>query len=211
MVRLAGPGAHSIGNQIARAPVWSVQAQESPLPHPPDHAAFERLVMVHLDAGYNLARWLTHDASDAQDVVQDACLRAMKYMDSLHADDGRAWFLTIVRRAFYDWLARNRPALLVHDPESAIDALADEADNPEQALARKIERLALAEAVAALPLPFREVIILRELEDLSYKEIARIADVTLGTVMSRLSRARRLLQASVALRGLGASSAGDGA
>ena len=78
----------------------------------PDHAAFERLVMVHLDAGYNLARWLTHDVRDAEDVVQDACLRAMKYMDTLHAEDGRAWFLTIVRRAFYDWLARNRPSAL---------------------------------------------------------------------------------------------------
>jgi RNA polymerase sigma-70 factor (ECF subfamily) len=177
----------------------------------PDHAAFERLVMVHLDAGYNLARWLTHDVRDAEDVVQDACLRAMKYMDTLHAEDGRAWFLTIVRRAFYDWLARNRPALLVRDDESAIEALADEADNPEQALARKSERLALAEAVAALPLPFREVIVLRELEDLSYKEIARIADVPVGTVMSRLSRARRLLQGAAALRGFEASGTGGDA
>jgi len=107
-----------------------------------------------------------------------------------------------VRRAFYDWLARNRPALLLHDDESAIDALADEADGPEQALVRKTERLALVEAVAALPLIFREVIVLRELEQLSYKEIARIAEVPIGTVMSRLSRARRLLQASAPLRAL---------
>jgi len=85
----------------------------------PDHAAFERLVMVHLDAGHNLARWLTRDASDAEDVVQDACLRAMKYMGTLHAQDGRAWFLTIVRRAFYDWLARNRPALLANERQFA--------------------------------------------------------------------------------------------
>ena len=174
----------------------------------PDHAAFERLVMVHLDAGYNLARWLTHDARDAEDVVQDACLRAMKYMETLHAQDGRAWFLTIVRRAFYDWLTRNRPALLVRDDEAALETLADEADNPEQILMRKTERLALAEAVAALPLPFREVIVLRELEDLSYKEIARIADVPVGTVMSRLSRARRLLQGAAVLRGIGTAGAG---
>jgi len=167
--------------------------------------------MVHLDAGYNLARWLTHDARDAEDVVQDACLRAMKYMGTLHAEDGRAWFLTIVRRAFYDWLAHNRPALLVRDDESALEGLADEADNPEQALSRKTRRLALAEAVAALPLPFREVIVLRELEDLSYKEIARIADVPVGTVMSRLSRARRLLQASATLRGFDASATEGGA
>jgi len=177
----------------------------------PDHAAFERLVMVHLDAGHNLARWLTRDASDAEDVVQDACLRAMKYMGTLHAQDGRAWFLTIVRRAFYDWLARNRPALLARDDESAFESLADEADNPEQALMHKTERLALAEAVAALPLPFREVIVLRELEDLSYKEIARIADIPVGTVMSRLSRARRLLQGAAALRGFDSTGAGGDA
>ena len=166
----------------------------------PEHADFESLVLVHLDAGYNLARWLAHDACDAEDVVQDACLRAMKYIGSLHGESGRAWFLSIVRRAFYDWLARNRPALLLRDDESAVEALADESDGPEQALARKTERLALAAAVAALPLPFREVIVLRELEELSYKEIAFIADVPIGTVMSRLSRARRLLQGSASLR-----------
>ena len=175
----------------------------------PEHADFERLVLVHLDAGYNLARWLTHDAQDADDVVQDACLRAMKYMASLQGVDGRAWFLTIVRRAFYDWLARNRPALMLRDDESAIEALADEADGPEQALLRKTERLALAEAVAALPLPFREVIVLRELEELSYKEIARIADLPIGTVMSRLSRARRMLQGSVSLHSLPGPAQGE--
>jgi RNA polymerase sigma-70 factor (ECF subfamily) len=175
---------------------------------PPGHADFERRVLVHLDAGYNLARWLAHDARDAEDVVQDACVRAMKYMGTLHAEDGRAWFLSIVRRAFYDWIASNRPALLVRDDDSAIEALADEADNPEQALARKTERLALADAVAALPLPFREVIVLRELEELSYKEIARIADVPVGTVMSRLSRARRLLQGSLRLHASAAAAPG---
>jgi RNA polymerase sigma-70 factor (ECF subfamily) len=165
-----------------------------------EHADFQRLVMVHLDAGYNLARWLARDPQDAQDVLQDACLRAMKYVGSLHGDDGRSWFLTIVRRAFYDWLAHNRPALAMRADEIDLDGLADEADGPEQALLHKAERLALTEAVAALPLPFREVIVLRELEELSYKEIARIADVPIGTVMSRLSRARRLLQVSARLR-----------
>ena len=174
----------------------------------PRHADFERLVLVHLDAGYNLARWLAHDPQDAEDVVQDACLRAMKYIGSLQGEDGRAWFLTIVRRAFYDWLARNRPALLLRDDESVLDALADESDGPEQALEHKTRRLALAEAVAALPMIFREVIVLRELEDLSYKEIACIAEVPVGTVMSRLSRARRLLQVSAALRSLDAAAEG---
>ena len=177
----------------------------------PLHADFERRVLVHLDVGFNLARWLVHDPRDAEDVVQDACLRAMKYIGSLQGDDGRAWFLTIVRRAFYDWLARNRPALLVRDDEAAAETMPDTADNPEQALSRKIELRALAEAVAALPLPFREVIVLRELEELSYKEIARIADVPIGTVMSRLSRARRLLQQAEGLRPSAQSGEGAGA
>ena len=165
----------------------------------PEHTEFEQHVMVHLDAGYNLARWLTHDAHDADDVVQEACVRAMKYIHSMKGVDGRAWFLTIVRRAFYDWLARNRPAVLVHD-EQWIESAADEADGPEAAFARKNLQRTLAEAVAQLPLVFREVIVLRELEELSYKEIARIVDVPMGTVMSRLARARRLLQAALSLQ-----------
>ena len=173
----------------------------------PEHPHFEQFVMVHLDAGYNLARWLTHDPQDAEDVVQDACVRALKYITSLQGD-GRAWFLTIVRRAFYDWLARNRPAALVWDEQTVVAAV-DSADGPEQALARKTNGLALADAVAQLPLPFREVIVLRELEELSYKDIARIADIPIGTVMSRLARARRMLQGSAALRSVVASPSGS--
>jgi RNA polymerase sigma-70 factor (ECF subfamily) len=157
------------------------------------HAEFQRLVMAHLDAGYNLARWLAQDPSDAEDVVQDACMRAMKYIGSMRGDDARAWFLSIVRHAFYDWLARNRPAAVVRD-DAALEALVDEADGPEASLARKGERLAMAAAVARLPLPYREVIVLRELEELSYKQIAVVAQVPLGTVMSRLARARRQLR-----------------
>jgi RNA polymerase sigma-70 factor (ECF subfamily) len=149
--------------------------------------------MAHLDAGYNLARWLAQDASDAEDVVQDACVRAMKYIGSMRGDDGRAWFLSIVRHAFYDWLARNRPAAIVRD-DAALEAAVDEADGPEATLARKGERLAMAAAVARLSLPFREVIVLRELEELSYKEIAAIAQIPVGTVMSRLARARQQLR-----------------
>ena len=167
-----------------------------------EHADFERLVMAHLDAGYNLARWLARDAQDAEDVVQDACLRAMRYMGSLKGQDGRSWFLTIVRHAFYDWLARNRPAHALRADEADMDALIDEADGPEEMLQQKTERVALADAVAALPLSFREALVLREIEDLSYKEIAHITGVPIGTVMSRLARGRRLLQASVTLRAL---------
>ncbi len=158
------------------------------------HQDFSRLVLIHLDAGYNLARWLAQDAHAAEDVVQDACLRAMKYIAALRGDDARAWFLSIVRHAYYDWLAQHRPAWLLRDDEALLAQVADAADGPEQALVRKTERLALADAVAALPLALREVIVLRELEALSYKQIAQITDVPIGTVMSRLSRARRQLQ-----------------
>jgi RNA polymerase sigma-70 factor (ECF subfamily) len=174
-----------------------------------NHARFEQLVMPHLGAGYNLARWLARDASDAEDIVQDACLRAMKYIDSLNRADARAWFLTIVRNAFYDWCGRNRPAEIARDDGRAIDAAIDhDAIDPEQAAMRRSDTKVLADAVAELPLAFREVLILREMEDLSYKEIARIADIPIGTVMSRLARARALLQGSPRLRAIAERTSG---
>jgi RNA polymerase sigma-70 factor (ECF subfamily) len=168
-----------------------------------DHTRFEELVLPHLDAAYNLARWLTRDVNDAEDVVQDACVRALKYVGSLKGDDARAWFLTIVRHAFYDWCKRNRPAEIARDDGTAIDMAVDPlAVDPEQALLRNAEGKALVDAVGALPLAYREVLILRELEELSYKEIARIADIPVGTVMSRLARARGLLQRSPLLHAM---------
>ena len=162
-----------------------------------DHSRFEELVLPHLNAAYNLARWLTRDVNDAEDIVQEACMRAMKYVGSLTGDDARAWFLTIVRHAFYDWCKRNRPAEIARDDGSAIDQAVDPAAvDPEQASLRAAESKALADAIAALPLAYREVLILRELEELSYKEIARVAEIPVGTVMSRLARARGLLQRS---------------
>jgi len=161
------------------------------------HKRFEALVLPHLDAGYNLARWMARNVDDAEDVVQDACVRALKYVGSLRDDDARAWFLTIVRHAFYDWCKRNRPAEIAKDDGTAIDmAVDDSAVGPEQAAQRSSESRLLADAMAELPLAFREVLVLRELEELSYKEIARIADIPIGTVMSRLARARSLLQRS---------------
>jgi RNA polymerase sigma-70 factor (ECF subfamily) len=162
-----------------------------------DPTRFDALVLPHLDAAYNLARWLTRDTHDAEDVVQDACMRALKYIGSLEGGDARGWFLKIVRNAFYDWLGRNRPAEVVSDENEAVDAAVDPvAISPEQAAMRKAELRMLADAVAELPLQYREVLILRELEELSYKEIARVADIPVGTVMSRLARARDLLQRS---------------
>jgi len=171
---------------------------------------FEELVLPHLDAAYNLARWLTRDPHDADDVVQDACVRALKYLGSLHGSDARAWFLTIVRHAFYDWLGRNRPAEIIADDGTAIDNAVDHAGaTPEQMALRNDQTQALADAVAALPLQFREVLVLRELEDLSYKEIARVADVPIGTVMSRLARARALLQRSPLLHAVAENVSGS--
>jgi RNA polymerase sigma-70 factor, ECF subfamily len=168
-----------------------------------EQTRFEALVLPHLDAGYNLARWLARDVNDAEDVVQEACVRALKYVGSLRDGDARGWFLTIVRHAFYDWCRRNRPAEIVKDDGTAIDlAAGDPAMEPERVALRSAESQLLSDAVAELPLAFREVLILRELEELSYKEIARIVDIPVGTVMSRLARARGMLQRSPLLHAI---------
>jgi len=162
---------------------------------------FEQLVLPHLDAGYNLARWLARDADDAADVVQEACLKALKYIDGLRGDEARPWFLKIVRHAYYDWCGRNRPTELVHDDNETVDGAADlVSPGPEQAAMRRAERGALLREVTALPAQYREVLILREVEDLSYAEIAMVVDVPIGTVMSRLARARGLLRRSPLLQ-----------
>jgi RNA polymerase sigma-70 factor (ECF subfamily) len=175
-----------------------------------DPILFEQRILPHLDAAYNLARWLTRDVHDAEDVVQEACIRALRYIKSLESGDARPWFLTIVRNAFYDWIARNRPAEIVHDDGTILEIAEDpDAIDPQEAAIRSAEMRGLAEAVAALPLQFREVLVLRELEGLSYKDIARVADVPVGTVMSRLARARGLLQRSPLLRAVGAQQLGS--
>ena len=172
-------------------------------PRRSDAGRFEQAVLPQLDAAYNLARWLTRNATDAEDVVQDACERALKYFGAFHGTDAKAWFLTIVRHACYDWLKRNRPAEVVPSDGQAIDEAPDTAaPTPEQVAMRSASAAALAEAIAALPLGYREVLILRELEDMPYREIARVVDIPIGTVMSRLARARGLLQRSPVLRAI---------
>jgi RNA polymerase sigma-70 factor (ECF subfamily) len=146
---------------------------------------FESLAMPHLDAAYNLARWLTRNDDDAQDVVQESFMRAMRYMGGFRGDSARAWLLQIVRHTCYSWLKENRPVQKV--------AL-DDIDDAWQEIAAPATDEPHSEAIAALPVPFREVLVLRELEDLSYTDIARIADIPLGTVMSRLARARGLMR-----------------
>ena len=157
---------------------------------------FEQLVLPHLDAAYNLARWLTRNDHDARDVVQEAALRAYRFLDGLRGD-ARPWLLTLVRNSCMTWLKANRPSDVPSlDGRDGAPALVEET-TPETIALREVDRRMLNEALAALPAHFREALVLRELEDLSYKDIARITDTPIGTVMSRLSRARRLLAESL--------------
>lgn len=164
---------------------------------------FERTVLPHLDAAYNLARWITRNDHDAQDVVQEAVLRAYRFFDGLRGE-ARPWLLSIVRNSCFTWMQINRPADLASF-DDRVPEIASDAETPEALALRSFDRRMLNEAIAVLPAQFREVLVLRELEDLSYKDIARIADVPIGTVMSRLARARRLLAQS--LRALSNASA----
>jgi RNA polymerase sigma-70 factor (ECF subfamily) len=168
---------------------------------PEELQRFERVVMPHLGASYNLARWLTRNDHDAEDVVQEAYLRALRSFDRYRGGDPRAWVLTIVRNTCYTWLRRNRAAdaALSGDglDDSVAEIAADPATQPEVQFMREVDGQLLRAALEALPTEFREALVLRELEGFSYKEIADIADVPLGTVMSRLARARAQLQRSL--------------
>jgi RNA polymerase sigma-70 factor (ECF subfamily) len=146
-----------------------------------------------MDAAYNLARWLTGNDHDAQDVAQEAFLRAFKFFASYRGDNARAWLLTIVRNSFYNWLQKNHRPEIVCDLEEAAEEAATETTEPISMDADLIRR-----AISELPVGFREAVVLREMEGFSYKEIADLAGVPIGTVMSRLARARKLLQKSLA-------------
>jgi RNA polymerase sigma factor (sigma-70 family) len=161
---------------------------------------FEATILPHLDAAYNLARWLTRNDHDAQDVVQDAFLRAFKFFGGFRGGNGRSWLLSIVRNTCYNWLEKNRRKELGTVFDEEIHLLEDTAATPEMRLSQNLDRELVRHVVAELPVEFREIIILRELEEMSYKEIAEIADIPIGTVMSRLARARKLLQESLAQR-----------
>jgi RNA polymerase sigma factor (sigma-70 family) len=169
---------------------------------------FETLVMPHLDAGYNLARWLLRDDSAAEDAVQDASMRAMRYIDSCRGDDARPWWLGIVRKTCFTMLERRRngPQWVEFDEavfDSALAAAEPGGPEPEAELQRSRTRLQVDAAIRALAPPLREVIVLREFEDLEYADIAKIIDVPVGTVMSRLSRARDKLRGALSQINMG--------
>ncbi len=154
---------------------------------------FEETVLPHLDSAFNYARWLTKDDAEAQDVVQDACVRAMRFFSSLRNEDARAWLFTIVRNTWYSRVARRSSRLDAASLDGGSDQPRDGALDPEERLLQQDTVALVRAALEQLPLEFREVLVLRELEGLSYKEIAAIVRVPIGTVMSRLARARERL------------------
>ena len=162
------------------------------MPEPQDRIRFEQLMLPHLDSATNLARWLLRNRTDSDDMVQEAMLRAYRFFDRFHGGDARAWLLQIVRNTCYTWLEKNRPAELMTEfneelhpqPSGSQERLAEQAD----------ERQRLKRALESLPARAREVLVLRELEGCSYKEIGEIARIPIGTVMSTLARARERLQ-----------------
>ena len=167
-----------------------------------DRARFARVVLPHLADAYALARWLTGNRADAEDVVQDACLRAFRGIGGFGGVNARAWLLTIVRHAAYTWLGRNRSAslLMVDDLEAVEQRQASSGgafdqgpQTPEAALIAKADARRLEAAIAELPVPFRETLVLRDVQGLDYREIAEVTKVPIGTVMSRLARARQRL------------------
>jgi RNA polymerase sigma-70 factor (ECF subfamily) len=163
-----------------------------------ERGRFERATLPHLDAAFNLARWLTRDEHAAEEVVQEAFCRAARFFGSFRGGDGRTWLLAVVRRASFDWLRKRRAWTAAAAFDEEAHSPRDESLSPERLALQKADRDRLREAVEGLAPEHREVIVLRELEGLSYQEIAAVAEVPVGTVMSRLSRARRQLQERLA-------------
>jgi len=161
-------------------------------------ARFEEVLLPHLDAAYNLARWLVRSGTDAEDLVQEAALRAWKGFAAFRGGDGRAWLLAIVRNTCYTWLRENRRQDLAVEFDEHVHSGDVGVPEAERLMAASAGRQTLEKALQELPAQFREVIVLRELEELSYKEISEIAGVPVGTVMSRLARARERLQLCLA-------------
>ena len=163
-------------------------------------ARFEHAVLPHLDAAYNLARWLTRNPADAEDVVQEAYLRAFRFFGGFRGGDGRAWLLTIVRHTCYSWRERNLGPEQTTEFDERVHSAEAETLNPELLLLQSADQELVRTALEELPVEFREALVLRELEGLSYKEIAEVSGVPVGTVMSRLARGRKRLAATLTSR-----------
>jgi RNA polymerase sigma factor (sigma-70 family) len=154
---------------------------------------FRKQALCHLDEAYNLARWLTRDRHDAEDIVQEACLRALRGFANFRGEDGRAWLLTIVRNTCYTWMKRRRNQDASMDADGDVEAVESDEPEPHLAMSLTIDTERLRAAIEELPQEFREAVVLKDLHGLSYREIAQIVEVPIGTVMSRLSRGRRRL------------------
>lgn len=154
---------------------------------------FEEIALPHLKAAYNLARWLVHDDSEAEDIVQEAYLRAFKFFGGYYGGDSRSWLLTIVRNTCYTWLQQNRVLRLADPIDDKLDEVGADVSDPETLLLQSVDSQIVRQALQELPVEFREVVVLREMESLSYKEIADVVDIPIGTVMSRLRRGRQRL------------------
>ena len=161
---------------------------------------FEEIALPHLGAAYNLARWLVHNEDEAQDIVQEAYLRAFKFFSGYHGGDSRAWLLTIVRNTCYTWLQQNRVLRSADPIEDKLDELGMDFSDPEMLLLQSVDSQIVRQALQELPVEFREVVVLREMEGFSYKEIANVVDIPIGTVMSRLKRGRNKLHALLVSR-----------
>jgi RNA polymerase sigma-70 factor, ECF subfamily len=166
---------------------------EAPCEHPGSRGGMA-LFIVHMDAAYNLARWLMHDETEAEDMVQEAYVRVASHFAGFRGGDGRAWLLTIVRNSCYDRLRQKGASDRNTDFDEELHSAGRQPPNPETALLLAERSELVKKSLAQLPAEYREVLIRRELEQLSYREIADIAGIPLGTVMSRISRARQLLQ-----------------
>jgi RNA polymerase sigma-70 factor, ECF subfamily len=165
-----------------------------------DLVSFEEALLPHLDAAHNLAKWLLRNEQDAQDVVQEAFLRAFKSFSGFHGSNGRAWLLTIVRNTSYTLLKKNRAADFTTTFDEEIHASGHESVSPATILEHSEDAELMRQAMDELPAEFREILTLRHQEGLSYKEIAEIAQIPPGTVMSRLARARAKLRECLAAR-----------
>jgi RNA polymerase sigma-70 factor (ECF subfamily) len=201
--------------EVVQTQSSAVRAQQTAESDAARSRRFQQLALPHLDAAYNLARWLCGNPNDADDVVQEAFMRAFRFFDTFRGDSARPWLLAIVRRTWYtEWRRRASSHEVVEFDDSMDDATFDGwsvgGDDPQALLIRGEDAKLVHEALAQLPVEYREVLILRELEEMGYREIALVADVPIGTVMSRLARGRRKLAALLTASAEGQSGSGSG-